>query len=163
MHMKTALLPTVAAALLTLGACATMQAGSGTAGPAGPEQPPLPTRAQAGDTVYLIEHYVRADQQRQFEDFVQLVLWPALEATASANQTRAQILRQTRLLRPVHPEEDGSLTYTFVLDPVVVGESYNVLELLRESYAEEMALQHYARFTATWAREFTSRPFVQSR
>jgi hypothetical protein len=63
----------------------------------------------------------------------------------------------------VAPNADGTLTFTFVLDPVVQGESYNVLDILREAYTTPgEAEQQYARFTETWARDFTARPFVQS-
>jgi hypothetical protein len=120
-------------------------------------------RAQAGDTVYVIEHYVRAERRQQFEEFVETVLWPAFQRSAARKPARGRALRQTRMWRPAAPNEDGTYTYTFVLDPVVSGESYNVLELLRETYPEEEAKQHYARFTDTWARDFTSRPFIQGR
>jgi hypothetical protein len=120
-------------------------------------------RTQPGDTVYLIEHYVRADRRQQFEEFVETVLWPAFQRSAARSPARGRAWRQTRLLRPTTANEDGTYTYTFVLDPVVRGESYNVLDLLGEAYPEEEAKQHYARFTDTWARDFTSRPFIQGR
>ncbi|MBA2669746.1 MAG: hypothetical protein H0U67_05185 [Gemmatimonadetes bacterium] len=127
-----------------------------------PTSAPTLIRAQPGDTVYLIEHYVRPEGREQFEQFVDQVLWPALQQTAGANAVRGRILRQTRLLRPLAPNTDDSYTYTFVLDPAVPGESYNVLDILREAYSEEEALQHYGRFTESWAHDFTSRIFVQT-
>lgn len=151
-----------AAALLFCTACASAPA-------AGPTPPGMPRdaaadiRAQAGDTVYLVEHQVRPERRQQFEDFVHEVLWPAIQSTAATEPSRAFALQRIRLLLPVTSEEDGSYTYTFVLDPVVAGESYNVLDLLRARYGEGEALRHYGMFTETWAGEFTTRRFIQSR
>lgn len=139
-------------ALLSIVACAGQQASPAAAG--GPDARAAQMCAQEGDTVYLVDHYVRPDQRVQFEEFVEQILWPAL---------RGKVQHQTRLLKSEVPNEEGSFTYTFLLDPVVQGERYNVLEFLRAAYSEEEALQHYVRFTETWAREFTTRLFVQTR
>ena len=147
------------ALLLALGACASGPSTPGRATPSGAWS--ARGRAQPGDTVYLVEHYVRADRRQQFEEFVTRVLWPAFQRTAANNRARARVLQQTRLLRPITANDDGTYTYTFVLDPVVSGESYSVLDLLREVYSDEEARQHYVRFTETWARDFTARSFVQ--
>ena len=150
-----------AAMVLSLVGCTPPSVGSAPGG--GPAGQSSPARATAGDTVYLIEHFVRPERRAQFEEFVEQVLWPAFQRTASANPARAPLARQTRLLRPVAPNADGTFTFTFVLDPVVQGESYNVLDVLREAYPTAgEAEQQYARFTETWARDFTARPFVQS-
>lgn len=146
-----------AALLLSLAACG-LTSGPGSPGGAGSR-----ARAQPGDTVYLVEHYVRPERRQEFEAFVDGVLWPAFQRSMATNPARRRVLRQLRLLRPVAPNDDGTYTYTFVLDPVVSGESYSVLDLLREVYPEEEAKQHYGRFTETWARDFTSRPFIQGR
>jgi hypothetical protein len=140
------------AVVVSLAACGGQQAAPAT-GPGGPAAA-SPLRAQAGDTVYLVDHYVRPDQREQFEGFVEQVLWPAL---------RGRVQQQTRMLKSTVPNEEGSFTYTFVLDPVVQGERYNILDFLRAAYPEDEAVQHYVRFTDTWAREFTTRLFVQSR
>jgi hypothetical protein len=144
-----------AVSLLSIVACAGRQATSGAGGSATPTNPdpPAMTRAAAGDTVYLIEHHVRPGRGDEFVQFVDSILRPALQ--------RKGVLRQTRLLHPLAPNPDGSSTYTFVLDPAVPGESYNVLDLLRQMYPEAEARAQYARFTDTWARDFTSRAYVQ--
>jgi hypothetical protein len=131
-----------------------------TTGPAG-VGPAMP-RAQTGDTIYVVEHYVRAEGRAVFEEFVTQVLWPALRTTATTVPARSRVVQQTRLIRQVSPNDDGSYTYAFLLDPVVPGESYNVLEILRGAYPEAEALEHYSRFTSTWARDFSARPFVQA-
>lgn len=123
--------------------------------------PPPPARAQAGDTVFLVEHYVLPDGREQFERFVDEIFWPALGQVAETDPSRQRVLRQTRMLRPLAPNENGFYIYTFVLDPLVPGEAYNVLDILREVYPEEEARDHYRQFTGTWAREFTPRRFIQ--
>jgi hypothetical protein len=147
---------TAASTLLGLAVGVSLSAcGGQQAAPApGPTAAASQLRAQPGDTVYLVDHYVRPDQREHFEEFVEQVLWPAL---------RGRVQQQTRMLKSLVPNEEGSFTYTFVLDPVVQGERYDILDFLRATYPEEEAVQHYVRFTDTWAREFTTRLFVQSR
>jgi hypothetical protein len=120
-------------------------------------------RAAPGDTVYLIQHHIRPERREQFESFVAEVLWPAFRQVSAARPQRQDMARKIRLLSPVAPDRDGNYTYTFVLDPYVLGEEYNILDVLREVYAEEEAVRHYHTFTETWARDFTSRAFVQAR
>lgn len=150
-----------AAVLLSAVACASAP---------GPELQPTPESqmpvpgagafARAGDVVYLIEHHVQPERREQFELFVQDVLWPAFQRNASAAGRPAP---RIRLLIPEAASDNGSYPYTFVLDPIVAGESYNVLDVLREAYGAEEALRHYGLFTATWADDFTSHRFVQAR
>lgn len=118
-------------------------------------------RAQPRDTVFVIEHYVRPERKQQFEDFVLEVLWPAFRKDASARGGGQQVLERLRLLQPTAPDEDGVLRYAFVLDPHVHGEAYDVYRLLLGLYPEAEALQQYTRFTETWARDFTTRPYIQ--
>jgi hypothetical protein len=143
-------------------ACAAPGATGGTQRPVGSPSAAEPSRAATGETVYLVDHYVRPDGRAQFEEFVDSILFPALRRTATSNSSRERVLLGIRLLRPVSLSSDTTYTYTFMLDPVVVGERYNVLDILREVYAEEDALNQYSRFTITWARDFTSRPLVQA-
>jgi hypothetical protein len=145
---------TTLSVLVGIAAVASIAACGAQPSPAATPTVTIPLRAQAGDTVYLVDHYVRPDQREQFEEFVSQILWPAL---------RGRVQQQTRMLKSLVPNEEGSYTYTFVLDPVVPGERYNILDFLRATYPEEEAVQHYVRFTDTWAREFTTRLFVQSR
>jgi hypothetical protein len=150
-----------AAVLLSVVACASAP---------GPDRQPSPQSqipgagaagvASAGDIVYLIEHHVQPERREQFELFVQDVLWPAFQRSASA---AGRPVPRIRLLIPEAATDDGSYPYTFVLDPIVAGEPYNVLDVLREAYGAEEALRHYGLYTATWADDFTARRFVQSR
>jgi hypothetical protein len=152
------------ALILCVTACASAPAGaprSTTQESRGAEAPVL--RAVGGDTVYLVHHHVRAERRLQFEDFVQEILWPALRQSAAARPARRELARSIRLLQPLAADRDGVYTYTFVLDPYVPGESYNILEILREVYPEDEAVRQYSSFTETWARDFTTHGFVQAR
>ena len=149
----------LAMVVLALAGCAAPQGGAGggpTAATGGP-----PVRAQPGDTVYFVELHVRGDRTPQFEQFVEQVLWPAFERAGGTNAASRPLARQTRMLRPIASNADGSYTYTFVLDPPVPGERYDILEILRGAYPTE-AEQQYSRFTETWQRDFTVRSFVQA-
>jgi hypothetical protein len=155
--------PALLLVLTTVGCAAAPTGGAGAAPTPGAAIRAMPHRAAAGDTVYLIQHHVRPERQQQFESFVSEVLWPAFRQAAAAGAARHDMARTIRLLSPVGPERDGTFTYTFVLDPWVRGESYNILDVLREVYPEEEAVRQYGTFTETWARDFTSHAFVQMR
>ncbi len=122
---------------------------------------PAPPRAAPGDTLYLIEHFVRADRRVQFERFLVGSYWPAVRRLALTDSASARVLRQTRVLYPARPNDDGTFTYVFVTDPVVRGESYNVLEQLRRVYGAAETERRYRELTESWARPFAARPYVQ--
>lgn len=154
----------VAAVLVSASACA-----SASGGGADPSQlsNPVPgaapvSIANVGDTVYLVEQPVRAERRQQFEEFVQQVLWPAFQQSAAARPAGQQAVPRIRLLLPVAASEDGSYRYTFLLDPLVPGESYNILNVLREAFGEQEGSRQYSVFTEMWAGDFVSRSFIVS-
>jgi hypothetical protein len=153
------------AALLLAGAvsaCASTPS-SGPSSASGGASADAAVRAQANDTIYIIEHYVRAERRQQFEDFVDSVLWPAFQRAATQSPGSRQAVRSIRMLGTLGTDEDGSHVYVFMLDPAITGESYNVLDMLRAAHGDEEAVRLYSRFTETWAREFTARAYVQRR
>lgn len=159
--------PALAAAALaaaTVAAAALAACGGGGARQARSPAPislPAAVRAAAGDTVYLIEHVVRADRREQFERFLATSYWPAVRLVARTDSGAARVLRQTRVLYPARPNDDGTFTYVFLTDPVVRGETYNILELLRRVHSPQETERRYRELTESWARPFSSRPFVQ--
>jgi hypothetical protein len=149
---------------VVVAAAALVACGGARATPAPPPAPPAPAapvRAAAGDTVYLIEHVVRPDRREQFERFLTTSYWPAVRFVARTDSGAARVLRQTRVLYPARPNEDGTFTYVFLTDPVVRGETYNILELLRRVHTPQETERRYRELTESWARPFSSRPFVQ--
>lgn len=140
--------------LLTTAACAS---GGASTGPS-----PSSTRAAAGDTVSLIQYYVRPDGRARFEQFIQESYWPAVRQVAQTDPARVRGFLQTRIINPVRANADGTWTYVFMLDPMVTGESYRILEMLQQVFPEQEAQQRYGAWAETWARPFTSQVFVQS-
>lgn len=150
------------ARLLSL--CVALVAGGCSAPP--PAEAPLPARAcppraAAGDTVYVIQYAVRAEKREQFEEFLSGSYWPALRAAAEEDPALVCVAEQTRILAPLRGGSEGTLVYAFVMDPVISGYSYNVLDLLRRTHSPEEADRRYRLFTESWARPFLSLPFVE--
>jgi hypothetical protein len=88
-------------------------------------------RAKQGERVWVRINNVRADKREQFEDFLENVLAPA------AAQQLAPAYPMTRFLYPTEPNEDGSYTYVFLMDPVVEGVDYHIGRLLEQVYGKE--------------------------
>ena len=118
---------------------------------------------QVGDTIYFIDLHVKPEGREAFEAFVRDMLWPSFQRSTAPGMNGDQLLRRIRFLQPQGANEDGTLTYTFILDPVVPGFTYNVVDVLRAAHNEAEALAQYNNWTATWARVFTVRRYVQSR
>lgn len=123
---------------------------------------PFPTRAAAGDTVSLVQYYVRPDGRERFEQFVRESYWPAVQQVAQADSARARGFLQGRFVFPVRANADGSYTYVFILDPMVTGANYSMLELLQAAYPAADAQQRHRQWAETWIRPFTSQVFIQS-
>jgi len=123
---------------------------------------PFAARAAAGDTVSLVQYYVRPDGRERFEQFVRESYWPAVQRVAQTDPARVRGFMQTRIVYPVRANPDGTFTYIFLLDPMVSGENYRILELLQSVYPQDEAQQRYGQWAETWARPFTSQVFVQS-
>jgi hypothetical protein len=152
-------------------ACTACASGGGPANNT-PPQPPGATPAgmqfgglgQVGDTIYFIDMHVKANAREGFESFVRDMLWPSFQRANAPGMPGDDLLRRIRLMQPQAANvEDGTFTYTFILDPVVPGFTYNVLEVLRATHGEAGALEQYNNWTATWARDFTVRRYVQSK
>lgn len=143
-----------------LGAClAACGGGSNSRGNA--PTPIVAQRAQVGDTLYVVEYTVVADRRDQFERFFNNAYFPAMRQVAKSDTSVQRVLRQSRLLAPARANEDGTLSYLLVLDPVVRGEAYNISALLRRVYPAPESDRLYRQLTESWARPFVARPYVQ--
>ena len=118
-------------------------------------------RAQPGDTLYVVEYTVAAPRREVFERFFNDAYFPAMRQVAKSDTTVRRVLRQSRLISPVRPNEDGTLSYLLILDPVVHGEAYNISALLRRVYSPAESDRLYRQLTESWARPFVARPYVQ--
>lgn len=151
---------------LACNACASAPRGQSAPDPRTPSTPSgiqFGGLGQVGDTIYFVDMYVRADAREPFEAFVRDVLWPSFQRATAPGMSGDDLLRRIRFMQPQGTSEDGTYTYTFVLDPVVAGFSYNVLDVLRGVHGEAEARAQYNTWTATWARDFSVRRYVQSR
>ena len=130
-----------------------------------PENAPTPgslsASAGGGDTLYIVEYTVAPARREQFERFFSESYFPALRQVAKSDTGAARVLRQTRFLAPGRPNEDGTLSYLLVLDPVVPGETYNISALLRRVYPAADSDRLYRQLTESWARPFVARPYVR--
>jgi hypothetical protein len=89
-------------------------------------------RAAPGQPMWVVLNHVKADKRASFEQFVHQILKPM------AAQTAPEQFRQFRVLHPVSPNDDGTYTYVFLMDPLVVGGDYS-FDGLKHIYGEEQA------------------------
>ena len=70
-------------------------------------------RAANGEPMWIRLNYVKADKRELFEHFIHDILRPAVE------RVEPDMARQVRFLHPTEPNEDGTYTYVFLMDPVI--------------------------------------------
>lgn len=103
-------------------------------------------RASTGDTMWVLINHVKSDKREQFERFVNEILNPAVRKLAlTDNQVMSQ-LTQTRTLYPTKPNEDGTYTYVWLMDPLVLGADYSFQALFSRTYTEEETEQYIQMF-----------------
>jgi hypothetical protein len=116
--------------------------------------------AEAGDTVWIIVNHVKPDKREQFEKFVHEIFWPMASKLSTEEQ---KVFRQTRILHPTGPEEDGTYSYLFIMDPLIIGGNYDIASLLKKQYGEQKAMEYGKMFDETQEREQTQFKFIQSK
>jgi hypothetical protein len=121
-----------------------------------------PTRSLAmqGDSVWIIINPVKADKRAEFEKFVHDIFWAGAGKLSKQDQ---KTFRQTRILHPVEPEEDGTYSYFFIMDPLLKGANYDIMSLLTKMYGETKAKEHMKLMDEAMAGEQKSYRVVQSR
>lgn len=85
-------------------------------------------RAQAGEPMWVLINHIRAEKHNDFEHFLHAILMPAVA------HNHPEVYNRTRVLHPAAPNEDGSYTYIFLMDPLVKDGVYNVREILMSYY-----------------------------
>lgn len=116
--------------------------------------------ANEGDSVWVIINHIKADKRQQFEKFVHEIFWPMAKKLTSEEQ---RVFRQTRVLHSVKPEEDGTYSYLFIMDPVVPGADYDIENLLKKMYDEQKATEYMKMLNETEASGQTGYRMLQSR
>lgn len=112
-------------------------------------------RAQEGEDVLLIINYVKNEFKAHYEKFMHEVFFDIL--LKSDNPNMQNQFSKTRWLTPKGQNKNTTWTYAFFMDPIVQGGDYNILNLLKLRYPEEVAnklMQQYISFMA-------ANPYVQ--
>jgi hypothetical protein len=117
-------------------------------------------RAAQGDSVWIFVNHIKADKREQFEKFVHEIFWDSAGKLSAAEQ---QLFRKTRVLHPIRPEQDGTYSYVFIMDPVIPGGNYDIEKLTKQIYGEEKAREYLKMFDETNTKEQTGYFLVQSR
>ncbi len=113
-------------------------------------------RAVNGERMWIRLNHVKADKRELFERFIHNILRPAVEQVESA------MFRQVRFLHPTEPNEDGTYTYVFLMDPLIEGADYGIRDLLKRAYGEEQAAAYDRMWDEAVASPQTGYELIQS-
>ena len=102
----------------------------------GADVPRETIRAAEDEHVWVLLNHVKGDKWEQHKDFVHNILVPAAEKADPV------AMQHSRFLHPVEQNEDGTYTSVFLMDPVIEGAEYGILNLLKEAYGEDKAAEY---------------------
>ncbi len=119
------------------------------------------SKAVEGETVVMFFTYVRADKQQEFETFVDFLIDTL--ARISAEDEEFARGGSFRALYPSDPDEDGTLTYVFMGDPLLEGTETDISAILSRVYSEEEVAEHMKPWDDAMARPQDGYQFVQSK
>ncbi|WP_018616588.1 hypothetical protein [Segetibacter koreensis] len=115
--------------------------------------------ANEGDTVWVIVNHIKADKRKQFERFIHEIFWPMAKKLSPDEQ---RIFKQTRVLNPLRPEQDGTFNYLFIMDPVISSADYGIENLIKKMYDDQKADEYIKMYHETIASEQVFYEVVQS-
>jgi hypothetical protein len=87
--------------------------------------------AKEGETMWVLLNHVKAEKCKDFEHFIHDLIMPIIA------RTEPDVLYKTRVLHPTQPNQDGTYTYIFLMDPVVGGGKYDFSDILKQDYPPE--------------------------
>jgi hypothetical protein len=125
-----------------------------TPGPRTTSTPGTTPRASHDELVWVVLNHVKADKWEQHERFVRDILMPASEKVDPVTH------RHIRFLVPRQQNADG--TSIFLMDPVLPGVGYNILELLIHVYGEQQSEEHFQGWADTFTGDQTVYEMQQS-
>ncbi len=117
------------------------------------------TVAKAGEPVWIITYFVKADKGKDFEAFVKNELIPALDMSDAA---QAQAIAQTRLLSSEKADKSGILKYVFIIDPVIQGVNYDIEQVLIKKHGDAVGREKFKQLNALLTKGFEFIQVVQS-
>jgi hypothetical protein len=112
-------------------------------------------RAAQEQPVWVLLNHVKADHRTDFEHFVHDILKPM------AQQRGPEQFRQFRVLHPIRSNDDGTYTYVFLMDPLVVGGDYS-FDGLTDFYGAEKAQEYLQLWADALASPQVGYEVVQS-
>lgn len=113
-------------------------------------------RATNGQPMWIRLNHVKADKRELFEHYIHDILRPAVERVEPA------IARQVRFLHPTEPDEDGTYTYVFLMDPLIEGVDYDIGNLLKRAYGDAQAQEYDQMWDEALASPQTGYELIQS-
>jgi hypothetical protein len=113
-------------------------------------------RAVSGERMWIRLNHVKADKRELFERYIHDILRPAVE------QVEPAMFRQVRFLHAMEPNEDGTYTYVFLMDPLIEGADYEITNLLKRAYGEEQAAAYDQMWDKALASPQTGYELIQS-
>jgi hypothetical protein len=90
-------------------------------------------RAVDGEKMRVLLNHVKPDRRKEFERLMHEII------KQIAVRSEIHVLNRTRILHPTGPNEDGTYTYIFLMDPVVPDGEYSFEKLLQLAYSTEEA------------------------
>ncbi len=97
-------------------------------------------RAVEGEQVWVLLNHVKPDRRKEFERFMHELIAPIGECT------EPYVLNKTRILHPTGPNDDGTYTYIFLMDPAVTDGEYSFEKLLPLAYPSEQVKEYLKLF-----------------
>ncbi len=113
-------------------------------------------RARQGEDMWVILNHVHPEKRNEFEHFLQAILMPAVA------HIEPETYNKVRVLYPTMPNEDGTYTYIFLMDPLVQDGNYNIENILYEFYKPELAEEYIKLFHESLASHQIEYDVIQS-
>jgi hypothetical protein len=106
--------------------------------------------------MWVLLNHVKADKRDVFERFMGEIIMP------TAERFEPNVTRRVRILHPTTPNEDGTYTYIFLMDPVVADGEYEFERILERFYPPEQVAAYLRMWEEAMAVPQISYAVVQS-
>jgi len=117
-------------------------------------------RAVEGESAWIALNKVAADKREVFEKFIHEVIFDKAIELGGLN---GLVIKNIRILHPANTNEDGSYTYVFMADPVILGVNYDIMNYLVQVYGEEEAKEKMKMFSESLVEPQTLLELTQSK
>ena len=114
-------------------------------------------RAHQGETTWVILNHVKADHWDKHKDFVFNILIPAAEKVVPTE------MKQSRFLYASEPEEDGTYTSVWLMDPVVKDGNYDIQDIVQQVHGQEQGAAYFKIWTDSLDRDQVGYEVIQSK